>query len=160
MLSPKKTTTKITCHPYPAVAGVLPVQAEAVRAGQHAGRLLQLPEDLLHVLQVGLNHSRLFLKGEQLLVLLLLEVLQELPQELLLGENTVGCQLLLLGFQQFEHELHVRQGHGLKVGGETGSEGGEVRVLQQVGGVDPVLQRVLVFGHQLVEQKVGEDLVR
>ena len=37
---------------------------------------------------------------------------------------------------------------------------GEVGVLQQVGGVDPVLQRVLVFGHQLVEQEVGEDLIR
>ena len=33
-------------------------------------------------------------------------------------------------------------------------------MLQEVGGVDPVLQRVLVFGHQLVEQKVREDLIR
>ena len=33
-------------------------------------------------------------------------------------------------------------------------------MLEQVGGIDPVLQRVLVFRDQLVEQKVGEDLLR
>ena len=87
-------------------------------------------------------------------------MLQELLQQLLLGQDTVSCQLLLLGLQQFEHQLHVRETHGLEVGGESGSEGGEVRVLEEVGGVDLVLQRVLILGHQFIEEKVGEYLLR
>ena len=38
-----------------AVAGVLPVQAEAVGAGQDGGGFLQLSEDLVHMVQVSLG---------------------------------------------------------------------------------------------------------
>ena len=40
---------------HPAVARVLPVQTEAVRPGQDTGRLLQLSEHHVHVVQVGLE---------------------------------------------------------------------------------------------------------
>ena len=72
-------------------------------------------------------------------------MLQELLQQLLLCQDTVSCQLLLLCLQQFEHELHVRETHGLKIRGQSSSEGGQVWVLQEVGRVDLVLQRVLIF---------------
>ena len=73
-----------------------------------------------------MRHENLNIKEENKQV-----ELQNLEQ-LFLCEDTVGCKLLFFSLEKFQHQIHIREGHGFKIGGEGMLESREVRVAQKI----------------------------
>lgn len=105
-----------------------------------------------NVAEIPRRHEKLKKKTNKL-------ELQNLEQ-LFLSKNAVGCKLLLFSLEEFQHQINIREGHRLKVGGERILESREVRVAQKISGCEATLQRIPILGNQLIKQKIREDLVR
>ena len=101
---------------------------------------LEAPEYNLDMLKISFNDSGLLLQAKQLLVLLLLHVLQELPQQLFLREDALSGKLLPPRLKQPQHQLHVRQGHCLPSRArQCCAQGGQVWVGEGIGGPELML---------------------